>query len=176
INNGFDSRNEPEHQAAVQEAMREIVDNAIGNQGIETQKPFIGASLRVAVEHPVGACASNADVPRSRVNGFDYNGLYRTVNFFGNCRPDDQSHVVISYRAWEAFGNASLPCEEDRYFSHETLKCSGSRTCDSASNTCVCPLPANCGGCPEEMLCSTDIRICGCFVEPPKPPQPPLLN
>ena len=159
INNGSATANAPEHQAAVQEAMREIVDNAIGSQGIETQKPLIGASLRVAVENPIGACANNADVPRSRVNGFDYNGLYRTVNFFGNCRPNDQSHVVISYRAWET-SKEPLPCEEDMYFDRNTLECSGSRTCDTASNACVCP--SSCGGCPAGMECNADIRICKC--------------
>jgi len=159
-------------EASIQNTMRAVVENAIGSRGVVTQKPLIGASLRVAIENPMGAC-DGSNVPRSRQDGFDYNGIYQTVSFFGDCRPARESRVAISYRAWERSDREPLPCEEDRYFDQKTLECSGRRTCDSASNTCVCPLPENCGGCPADQECHTDIKACGCF---DKAPEPPKLN
>ncbi|MCL2625769.1 MAG: hypothetical protein FWD46_02995 [Cystobacterineae bacterium] len=87
---------------AIQQTITEIVGRAIGRAGVRTQKPLIGASLRVAIQNTLGAC-DKANVPRDRENGFDYDGIYQTVSFFGNCRPPPEgSPIAISYRAWEA--------------------------------------------------------------------------
>jgi hypothetical protein len=84
----------------INEVMRNIVEREIGKQGIELQRPFIGASLRMALESPTGAC-NVADVSRSRESGFDYDGMYQSVSFFGSCRPIKGSEVVVSYQSWE---------------------------------------------------------------------------
>jgi len=150
----------------ISNTMQRIVDAAIGSRGVVTQKPFIGASLRVAIQNPAGDCRASpeedngANVPRSRLHGFDYHGMYRTISFFGDCRPPagEESRVAFSYRAWEA--SDRLPCENDIRFvpEPEQLYCEAQFECDFGSDICICPgNPDNpedanrCGGvCTEE--------------------------
>ena len=146
---------------AIQNTMREVVERAIGRAGLLTQKPLIGASLRVAIERPIGPTCNSADVRRSRQHGFDYDGIYQTVTFFGDCRPADQSHVAISYRAWEASDRNQLPCQYDAHFDANALDyCNGLRSCDFAEDACVCP--TDCGGCAAGMHCVSTTRTCAC--------------
>jgi len=87
---------------SIPSVIRTAVEREIGNQGVAPQKPFIGASLRVALQKSTGTC-DTSNVPRSRQNGFDYDGMYHTLSFFGTCRPLADSEVVVSYRNWEAW-------------------------------------------------------------------------
>jgi hypothetical protein len=158
---------------AISGTIEAIVDSAIGKGGVKTQKPLIGASLRVAIENPSGVCKTNPDnpnevsgsnVPRSRQHGFDYDGIAQTVTLFGNCRPEagleNPSRVAISYRAWEASNR--LPCENDVRFVNDEAQgyCTGRFTCDTDQDVCVCP--AVCGGCPDiTPIC--DEKSCMCY-------------
>ncbi|MCL2012405.1 MAG: hypothetical protein FWG75_06435 [Cystobacterineae bacterium] len=84
--------------------MRAVVEREIGYQGVVLRKPFIGASLRVALENPAeGNVCDATDVPRSRANGFDYDGMYQSISFFGACRPNPDSEVAVSYQTWETW-------------------------------------------------------------------------
>ncbi|MCL2011458.1 MAG: adventurous gliding motility lipoprotein CglD [Cystobacterineae bacterium] len=148
---------------AIPNTMAEIVNRAIGGGGVSAQKPLIGASLRVAIRNPSGACGTmpyGSNVPRSRQNGFDYDGFERTVSFFGNCRPAAQSPVAISYRAWETAER--LPCENDIHFNPNELDyCEGKFECDIPRGVCACPAAPNaCGGCPPRTRC--DANACTC--------------
>jgi hypothetical protein len=139
--------------------MASVVDSIIGRAGVYTDRPFIGASMRVAIQNSVGECAK-ADVPRSRQNGFDYDGIAQTVAFFGNCRPDPDkdSRIAISYRSWDSVERS--PCEDDENFEWETGECKGRLVCDIATETCICP--PQCGGCPPEAsIC--DMGACVCY-------------
>jgi len=151
-----------EDQAGTENTMRAIVDSAIGNAGVKTQKPLIGASLRVAMANPRNPNACNtADVPRSRKDGFDYDGIAQTVTLFGACRPPDnqQSRVAISYRAWESSEETRMPCEKDIHFDpDESNHCKNLFFCDSDKDVCVCP--NQCGGCPEGMVCNPNTCTC----------------
>jgi len=156
-----------QNQATIATTMTEVVNRVIGNKGVFTQKPLIGASLRVAIQTPgkptsAGGACDGANVTRSRKHGFDYDGIAQTVTFFGDCRPANQSRVAISYRAWEASDEIHSPCENDIYFEpNETDHCKGPRMCNDEGNACVCP--SDCGGCPQGMRCNADVRECGCF-------------
>jgi len=149
--------------ANIPNTMVEIVNSAIGRGGVVTLKPLIGASLKVAIESPLntGGQCDGFDVPRSRIHGFDYDGIAQAVTFFGDCRPADQSHVTISYRAWEPSGRNQLPCQYDAHFDANSLDyCSGLRSCDSETDTCACPV--DCGGCTTGTHCVSTARTCGC--------------
>jgi len=148
-----------------------IVAGAVGKAGVKTQKPLIGASLRVAIDNPndpEGLCrsepneVSGANVPRSRVHGFDYNGIEQTVSFFGNCRPPkgQKRDVALSYRAWEK-STKRFPCEDDiRFVNNPALDyCTGPFICDFDKDMCVCP--EACGGtCKANEQC--DAITCSC--------------
>ncbi len=82
-----------------------IVDSVIAASGHRVGQPPIGASLKVAieaVENPA-VCPTTDDLPRSRTNGFDVDGIERTVSFFGACRPAQPgtTRAAISYRSWD---------------------------------------------------------------------------
>lgn len=145
------------NEAGIRESMRTVVDRAIASRGVVAQKPFIGASLRVAIQNPAGECPNPDDplarhgsnVPRSREDGFDYDGIFRTVSFFGGCRPpekgpnsDGTSPVAISYLAWEALDR--LPCEHDFLFDPtEEDYCRGLYACNIDEDFCDCPATCN---------------------------------
>jgi len=147
--------------AVIPNTMAEIVSRSIGAAGIRIQKPPIGASLRVSMDNPMpeGSCHA-ANVPRSRQQGFDYDGMAQTLSFFGDCRPQPGQHisVTLSYRSWEA--SSHPPCENNPYFHFSAPgHCHGLFTCDFDTDICICP-PA-CGGCPAGMRC--DSNICACI-------------
>ena len=135
----------------ISSTMAEIVRSIISRAGMKTQKPFIGASLRVAIENTENPdLCDGKNIQRDRKNGFDYDGIERTISFFGACRPKAgmESLVAISYLAWEA--SSRLPCEDDPRFVDDESQgyCSGLFTCNLDNDTCTCP--AQCGGCPAE--------------------------
>jgi len=151
------------NQNAIQNTMAEIVDDIIGRAGMETKEPFIGASMRVAIEHTRGAC-NRADVPRSRVNGFDYDGFAQTVSLFGTCRPprEVESRIAISYRTWDLIER--IPCEDDSNFDELLGACKNRFVCDIPSDTCVCPANpepmCGVGACELGFFCETDTCLC----------------
>jgi len=147
--------------AGVDETMRRIATRIISRAGVKTQKPFIGASLRVAMDNPENARCDKTNVPRSRQHGFDYDGIEQTVSFFGDCRPPagQESKVAFSYLTWEASNR--LPCEDDPRFVNDASQgyCKGLFICDMERDVCVCP--PMCGSCPESKpICDMEACIC----------------
>ena len=150
--------------ASIDETMRRIVNRTISKAGVKTQKPFIGASLHVAMDNPAndnpaGALCDKTNVPRSRKDGFDYDFREQTVSFFGNCRPPagQKSKVAFSYLTW--MPSSRLPCEDDPRFINDASAhwCRGPFACEN--DTCVC-LPM-CGVCPSSTpLCDMEACVC----------------
>jgi len=124
-----------------------IVDSVIASTGRRVAEPPIGASLKVAieaVENPA-VCPTSGDLPRNRTNGFDVDGIDRTISFFGACRPSQPgvTRAAISYRSWNdrSADPDGLPaaCQD----------CNGScgafEACSAATCTCECVQSATCG-------------------------------
>jgi hypothetical protein len=154
---------------SIQASMDAIIADAIGNAGYKTLKPPIGASIKVAIDRVSNptVCSANNNIPRSTVNGFDFDGSARTISFFGACRPADQSsQAAVSYQYWiDAVSdpNGGVPCEDDpKYTPREPDHCDGpSWGCNSAGTQCVCN--PNCGGtCGAGTAC--DMSTCSCEV------------
>ncbi len=146
-----------------------IVDSVIASVGYKTLKPPIGASLKVAVAEVVdpAACPSIGDLPRSRTNGFDVDGINRTVSFYGACRPKQSgvTQAAVSYRYWidrttKPDGNPP-PCASDTqyYDPNDPDFCAGKLVCNRTTDKCECP--ADCGGtAPAGQVCNTDRAVC----------------
>jgi hypothetical protein len=84
-------------------SMEAIIDDAIGNAGYKTLEAPIGASIKVAMENvrDPAVCTASGNLPRSTVNGFDFDGSARTLSFFGACRPaSETTQVAVSYQYW----------------------------------------------------------------------------
>jgi hypothetical protein len=154
--------------ASIQATINAIVNNAIAASGYKTQKPPIGASVKVAVDSVLASpnpCNAN-DLPRSRTDGFDFNGLTGTISFFGSCRPSSISQrAAVSYRYWvDATPNPDgnpPPCSTDTQFYDPTQAdyCKGRLVCNRATNLCECPV--NCGGTPPPgMACNSNRQVC----------------
>ena len=139
--------------------MQAVVDDVIGRRGIRTLEPFIGASIRVAMQYPLNPDVCNkANVQRSRQDGFDYDGRYQTVSFFGDCRPDPkkEGRMAISYRAWR--NTERLPCEEDPRFQADAPGyCEGLLVC--VDDRCICP-PLCGNACPAGTECKQEACVC----------------
>jgi hypothetical protein len=136
--------------ASIKTSMDAIIADAIGNAGYKTIKPPIGASIKVAVDtvsNPAACTANN--IPRSTVNGFDFDGSARTISLFGACRPASQtSQAAVSYQYWlnsVSDPNGGVPCQDDpNYSPTEPDHCAGPTLgCNDAGNQCVCK--PNCG-------------------------------
>ncbi|MBM4378986.1 MAG: VWA domain-containing protein, partial [Deltaproteobacteria bacterium] len=153
--------------ASIQNAMGLIVDGTIGAVGYKTLKPPIGASIKVAlgaVQNP-GACNA-ADLPRSRVNGFDFDGINRTLSFFGACKPASGSvSAAVSYRYWmdttpNPDGNPP-PCSQDPFYDPaDPDKCAGRLACNQATNSCECPTGCGGGTPPAGKVCNSNKYVC----------------
>jgi hypothetical protein len=154
--------------ASIDASMDAIIADAIGNAGYRTLKPPIGASIKVAVSAVRSPASCNANnIPRSTVNGFDFDGSARTLSLFGACRPVDQSATAaVSYQYWvDAVSdpNGGTPCEDDpNYSPTEPDHCTGPTLgCNDAGNQCVCK--PNCGGtCGAGLQCN--MTSCACEV------------
>ncbi|NOK16610.1 adventurous gliding motility lipoprotein CglD [Corallococcus carmarthensis] len=146
-----------------------IVDSVIASVGYKTLKPPIGASMKVAVAEVADAavCPSIGDLPRSRTNGFDVDGINRTVSFYGACRPKQSgvTQAAVSYRYWidrtaKPDGNPP-PCASDTqyYNPNDPDYCDGKLVCNRTTDRCECP--ADCGGtAPAGQVCNTDRDVC----------------
>ncbi|MCK5798538.1 MAG: VWA domain-containing protein [Deltaproteobacteria bacterium] len=153
---------------SISTSMNLIVKNSIAAAGYQLLKPPIGASIKVALDAVQdGAKCTKDDIPRSRVSGFDFDGVNRTISFFGACRPGGTTSTpgAVSYRYWidntpGADAN-KLPCENDIFFDpNEKDWCKGTLVCNQATDVCECP--ANCGApAPKPgMICDTNRLVC----------------
>jgi len=152
---------------SIQNTIGSIMDSVIASTGYRTLKPPIGASVRVAlasVQDPSKCLAS--DLPRSRTNGFDVDGISQALAFYGACRPADvgATKAAISYRYWsDLTGNKDgnpPPCATDDYYdSSDPDFCRGNLTCNRQTNRCDCP--SDCGGnAPVGKVCNNSREVC----------------
>ncbi len=157
-------------EQSIKDTINTVVDSVISSAGYRTLKPPIGASVKVSVAQvadPV-SCPTNNDIPRSLQNGFDVDGLNRSLSFFGGCRPANPAttKAVVSYRYWrdqttDPNGDA-LPCAQDpSYDPTQTDLCEGPLVCNTQTNVCECT--ADCGGgCGSFQACNTTTCQCQC--------------
>jgi hypothetical protein len=153
--------------ASITNAVGLIMNSAIASAGYRMQKPPIGASVKVAMDFVQNGSMCNKDnIPRSRADGFDFDGINRSISFFGACRPGSgSSNAAVSYRYWidttpNAGGNPA-PCSTDTtYFDPmDPDFCRGRLACDRTTNTCECP--ADCGGnAPPGTVCDPNRLVC----------------
>lgn len=144
-----------------------MISSAIASAGYVMQKPPIGASVKVAMDVVQdGTMCNRNDLPRSRANGFDFDGINRSISFFGACRPGTgASNAAVSYRYWidttpNAGGNPP-PCSTDTQFydPNDPDFCRGRLACNRMTNTCECP--TDCGGnAPPGTVCDTNRLVC----------------
>ncbi|WP_373045122.1 adventurous gliding motility lipoprotein CglD [Vulgatibacter sp.] len=162
-----------------------LVNAVIGSTSrLELSRPPISASLKVAVDAAGLIAASGpgcnaGDVPRSRSHGFDYDGAFNRISFYGDCRTESAvvAPVAVSYRTWldrspdpdgtpEPCGGCEAPeiCNPVTDLCECPADCGGNPpgpnwTCDTATCTFACP--ADCGGgCGGQRSC--DPSACGC--------------
>jgi hypothetical protein len=147
-------------------AVPNIVTSAIAAAGYRMQKPPIGASVKVAMANVADMTMCNPnDLPRSRMNGFDFDGINRTLSFFGACRPAGaMNRAAVSYRYWIDVtpmpGGNPPPCINDpNYDSSQTDFCRGRLSCNRTNGVCECP--PDCGGnVPTGTICNTNPQVC----------------
>ncbi|WNG41858.1 VWA domain-containing protein [Archangium violaceum] len=154
--------------ASIQNTINTIVDSVIASTGYRTLKPPIGASVRVAMEsvQDPSRCTAS-DLPRSRTNGFDVDGVSRALSFYGACRPAvaGTTKAAVSYRYWSDLtlnkdGNPP-PCSTDTgyYDPSDPDFCKGNLTCNRQTNRCECPSDCGGGGSPGE-VCDSRKEVC----------------
>ncbi len=153
--------------ASIQNAIAQVITATIAANGYHLQKPPIGASVKVAMDAVLdGTTCNKDDLPRSRANGFDFDGVNRTISFFGTCRPAvGTMAAAVSYRYWidstpNPNGNPP-PCSQDpNYDPTDPDFCRGHLSCNFATGSCDCP--ANCGSTtpPVGFLCDTNPNVC----------------
>ena len=153
---------------SIQNTIGSIMDSVIASTGYRTLKPPIGASVRVAVEAVQDAAQCNAnDLPRSRTNGFDVDGISQALAFYGACRPANAgvTTAAISYRYWSDLTRntegSPPPCSTDTgyYDPADPDFCKGHLSCNRQTNRCDCP--SDCGGDgPPGTVCNTHKDVC----------------
>ncbi|MEQ9503760.1 MAG: hypothetical protein RIT81_43295 [Deltaproteobacteria bacterium] len=125
---------------------------------IELTKPPISSTIRVVIADENGDFVGQADVPRSRANGFDYafeldvqnNVVKHKLVFYGTARPPADRDMMISYRTWEEGSpDPGAP----------VCICPDGQICDMDTNECVID-PTCGGGCPEDMPCNPMTGLC----------------
>jgi hypothetical protein len=144
-----------------------IVNAVIAQSGYRLLKPPIGASLKLALSAVSNPSLCNKDdLPRSRVNGFDVDGLARTVALFGACRPAVGAvSAAVSYRYWTDLssnpnGNPP-PCQNDPNFDPNAPDfCKGALVCNRPTNTCDCPMDCGVSPAPPGKICNTNPQVC----------------
>ena len=153
---------------SIQTTINTIVDSVIASTGYRTLKPPIGASVRVALEavQDPANCSAN-DLPRSRTNGFDVDGVSQALAFYGACRPASAgaTKAAVSYRYWSDLtlnkdGNPP-PCAADTAY-HDPSDpdfCRGNLACNRQTNLCECPSDCGGGGAPGA-VCNTNRDVC----------------
>lgn len=87
------------NQADVDAGMNRIVDAVAG---AASQYKL----LRSPITSTIKVNVRNTDVPRSRLDGFDYDPVSKAIVFYGsNFRPQIGDQVYISYRVWAGSTN-----------------------------------------------------------------------
>lgn len=150
--------------SSISASINQIVNSVIAAAGHKMQKPPIGASVKVALDAVQGSCTKD-DLPRSRVHGFDFDGVNQTISFFGDCRPPSSAtSAAVSYRYWidttpDPSGNPP-PCSSDSFYDpNDPDFCQGRRACNLVTNQCECPSDCG-GGAPPGMVCNPNKLVC----------------
>lgn len=153
---------------SIQNTINSIMDSVIASAGYRTLKPPIGASVRVALEAVQNPAACSAsDLPRSKTNGFDVDGISQALAFYGACRPATAgtTKAAVSYRYWSDLtpnkdGNPP-PCSTDTGYYDATQAdfCKGNLTCNRQTNRCECPSDCGGGGSASQ-VCNTNKDVC----------------
>jgi hypothetical protein len=129
---------------SITNAIERIVDSTISTSGYRLTRPPIGVTLRLALSGTQGTCDKN-NVPRSRINGFDFDGVTGTLNFFGNCKPPvGTSSAAVSYRYWidktSLPDGSTPPCLRDPFYdATQSDFCLGPYACQLSTNICAMP-------------------------------------
>lgn len=165
-----------QNTASFTQGISQIVTSAVGQAtSTKLKKPPIAASLKVAVSATMGACSNKADVPRSRTNGFDFDGTAQTLVFYGDCRPTNGAQIAVSYRYWEDLTGANptyrdpISCTPpfvvnalgDACICTDCGGCDAALSCNRTSCECICPSDCN-GGCTGNLSCDLDTCSCVC--------------
>lgn len=159
---------------SIQTAMQAIVDSAIASTGLLLSKYPISASLKVVQESPPANCPQ--PTPRNPVNGFNYDGVFNRISFYGDCRPERPgSKIAVSYQYWIDSNRLYVECGEcefPRRCNTETGRCECPPDCDGEDhgknyvcdqNTCKWICPSQCGGvCDLRFTCSMGDCLCIC--------------
>ena len=172
INNTGGIRGDINNNQSITTAAQQIIQSTIGGAGYKMLKPPIGASIKVAMNAVQNAGQCNPDdLPRSRVNGFDFDGIARSLSFYGACRPTQQTTAAaVSYRYWiDATPNPNgvpPPCFKDPFFDPADPDwCKGKLVCNKATDQCECP--GNCGGPPPPgKICNNNKYVCDYICAP----------
>ncbi|MBK6683828.1 MAG: hypothetical protein IPG45_05090 [Deltaproteobacteria bacterium] len=133
--------------------LTDIVDAVSGSASefVLTRTP-ISATIKVGLTRQ--GQTTTTIVPRSAVNGFDYDPVANTVYFRGlTYRPQVGDQVTISYRI---FGPPNPP-----------VVCAPPLVLNTITNQCDCP--ATCGltgGCGAGTVCDRNPAVCACVCEP----------
>ncbi|MEW5851415.1 MAG: adventurous gliding motility lipoprotein CglD [Myxococcota bacterium] len=145
---------------SVQAFMSAVIGNA---SPYRLTKAPISASIKVAVEGQPNTGCDWDNIPRSRINGFDYDGATGQITFYGTCRPSNEQaligqRIAVSYRYWidktDDPNGEPPPCGG---------QCEAPLVCNPTTNQCECP--ASCGlqnGCPAPQVCDTNVNVCAC--------------
>ncbi len=153
--------------ASISNAITQILNATIAAAGHVMQKPPIGTSVKVALDAVLDGTLCNKDnLPRSRVDGFDFDGINRAIAFYGACRPGaGTSRAAVSYRYWIDFtadpGGTPPPCMTDgSYDPNDPDFCAGNLVCNRNTGECECP--ENCGATapPAGKVCDTNKLVC----------------
>jgi hypothetical protein len=140
-----------------------IMDSVISNVSpYQLSKPAVTSTIKVAMDAnaTVGAC-NWSNVPRSRVDGWDYDPRTRRLSFFGGCRPNGavvNGNIAVSYRYWiDQSRNpdpGSNPCSDCGL-------CPGLATCDPVTCQCACTATLTCA-----VNFRWDATACDCVCDP----------
>lgn len=110
-----------------------------GTSTYETERAPIAATIKMAIDPSTSTYGANCDlndVPRSKSNGFDYDGTTQRILFYGDCRPTEAGkQIAISYRYWNDITSNPDGVDEN---------CEAPLEWSVEQNQCVCP--DDCGG------------------------------
>lgn len=175
------SDDDPDRVAKLQEAVSRILDLSVAQASpYVLQKPPVSSTIKVAMDAETQGPCNTADIPRSRVHGFDYDAATNSIVFFGNCRPKNEDvgeRISVSYRYWtdesqnpDGEPPQCLGCESPFVCVDGQCLCPSDcgiegglpagQTCDAATCTPEC-LP-DCGGCAGGQVCDVDSCSCSC--------------
>jgi hypothetical protein len=150
-------------EASIGPTVEAIIDSALTQVSpyVLAEAP-ITSTVKVAMDagSTVDPSCPTADVPRSRIDGFDVDARTRNVAFFGACRPDPNQPgalIAISYRTWI---DQSPDADPEVPPCTVCSTCTGIERCDLDACACVCD---------GELSCRTgfawDDALCGCVCD-----------